>query len=299
MKYTLFKYIAAVAAVVCGLSSCNSDAKEEAESAVAKGLRIGVTPTFDCLPLVVAERTGVLKAVGLEVNIQTFKSHLDIDTALAGGSIAAGFSENIRIKRLQELPAKRGGVKDPNISLVAMQHDNLDWLLIANIKQRIVKVEQLKDHIVGVTRHSATELLGQTLLDSAKLSDQQAFMIPINDISLRMSMLMSAEIDAAWLPQPQASQAKYLGHKVLASSRASRNDTYGVFVVRTLNAKVKNNKALTLSQEQTEKLRKAYNMGCDSLNKRGIEHYETLIKQTYGITDKEFKALGKHRFRHL
>lgn len=274
-KYTLYIIIAVslLASACAGNEEKNTVKKEQT------GVGIGVTRTMDCLPMAIAVNRGMIDSTMVIANLRYFNAHMDADTAILGGSCAAVFSESIRARRLT---AK-------NSKIDTYEHDNLNWQLIACLKQRIVRIDQLKDHMIAMTRLSATAKLSEALLDSAKLNDQKAFMVPINNISLRLKMLSNGEMDAAWLPQPQADIATANGHKRLTSSIGSKVEVKGVLAV---NEKLLPGKRFTA-------IRKAYNAACDSINKYGMDHYADIARKHFGIYDNDYKKIKKPHFTHL
>lgn len=261
------------------LCSCRGDEKTGATVEEEGGVVIGVTPTMDCLPMAIAIERGMIDSTTVIANLHYFNSHMDADTAILGGSCAAIFSESIRAQRLSQ----------KNSKIDTYQHGNLDWQLISSAKQRIVRIDQLKDHMIAMTKGSATAMLSQNLLDSAKLNDSKAFMVPINNISLRLKMVCNGEMDAAWLPQPQADIALANGHKRLATSVGSKADIQGVFAV--------NGSKLTGKPLST--IRKAYNTACDSLNKYGMDSYAGIVKKHFSIYDNDYKKIKNVRFTHM
>lgn len=261
------------------LCSCRGDEKTGATVEEEGGVAIGVTPTMDCLPMAVAVKRGFIDSTLVTVSLRYFNSHMDADTAILGGSCAAIFSENIRAERLT---AK-------NSKIDTYPHDNLYWQLISCAKQRIVRVEQLKDHMIAMTKLSATARLSEAILDSAKLNDQKAFMVPINNIGLRLKMLSNGEMDAAWLPQPQADIALANGHKRLAVGLGGKVEAKGVVAV---NEKY-------LSGKRFIAVKKAYNAACDSLNKYGMDAYAEIAKKHFSLYDNDYKKIKKPHFKHL
>lgn len=244
-------------------------------------ISVAVTPTLDCLPMILAAEHDFANDGNTMLMLCKYNAHADIDKAIEEGSICIGFTDNIRAENLKQK------VK----SLQILPHDNLDWQLIVNKRQRITEAKQLKDKMIAMTRLSATEGLSEHFMDSAKLADQTTFLVPINSIPLRLKMIMSNEIDAAWLPQPQATVAMKAGQKCIGMSRKSSYEAYGVVVAKTRKDK--------FTKEQLTIARKAYNEACDSLNKNGLTPYLDIIEKHYSLSKNDIEALKKPLFRHL
>ena len=64
--------------------------------------------------------------------------------------------------------------------------------------------------MLAMTRYSATDLLADYAVDSAKLKSEQVFKIQVNDVNIRLKMLLNNEIDAVLLTEPQATWPVWL-----------------------------------------------------------------------------------------
>lgn len=180
-----------------------------AQKADSLALKIGVEQTMDCLEAFVAKDEGIFDSLGVDVRLCHYTSMLDCDEALMARRIHGAYTDEKRLEFIND----RGKTK-----LSALEHTPMQWQLIANKNSRLLKASQLSDKMIAMTRHSATDYLSDRLIDSVKLKQDRAFRIQINDVDLRLKMLLNNEIDAAWLPEPQASEARRLGHNVLAQS---------------------------------------------------------------------------------
>ena len=153
------------------------------------------------------------------------------------------------------------------------------------------RISQLDDKMVAMTRFSATDLLTSKFTEGVKFKSQ-VFRIQINDVNVRLAMLLNNEIDAVWLPEPQATEARLKGHNVIADSR----DKKKVLGVLAFRAEVMND---SHRKKQLSAFTKAYDMACDSINKNGLQHYSAILKKHYGIDDKVIKALPKIKYNHI
>lgn len=243
-------------------------------------LKVGVMPTLDCLPLYIAREEQLFDTLGVTVHLKAFTAQMDCDTALIGGSVEGSITDLVRARRLEE----------KGVSLSYPIATNTYWQLITNKKARISELKQLSDKMIAITRYSATDRLATLAIDSAK-PKYDVYRVQINDVKVRLNMLLNNEMDAMLLTEPQATKARIEGNKVLMDSR-NKNIHWGVFAFR--------NKSLESSSRQTQ-LRlfiKAYNMAVDSINKNGLQHYEKVIQKYCGSDTKTIKALPKIRFQH-
>jgi NitT/TauT family transport system substrate-binding protein len=161
----------------------------------------------------------------------------------------------------------------------------LGWQLLTAKTARIRKLEQLDDKMLAMTRYSATDLLSDVVIDSAKLDRDRFFKIQVNDVYVRLKMLIGHEIDAALLTEPQASQARLARHKLLLDSR-DLSWRLGLIAFREKDLKD------STRQHQLEVFKKGYDMACDSLTRYGIGHFRQWVLKYYKMTDKEIDSLS-------
>lgn len=243
-------------------------------------LKVAVLPTLDCLPIFVAKESHLFDTLGVDVHLRFFNAQMDCDTAIAGGGIEGYVTDLVRAQRL----SKRG------ISLEYVTATNASWQLIANRKARLRRLGQLGDKMVAMTRYSATDYLTQHTLDTVKLQEK-VFHIQINNVKLRLAMLLNNEMDAMWLPEPQATKARLHGHNVLADSR-KLGVNFGVIAFR------KDKIAGQRRSGQLQKFVQAYNMACDSINKNGFRYYAKLLQKYTDIDTKVVGALSLLKYEH-
>lgn len=247
----------------------------------AQALKVAVMPTIDCMPAYLAKSAAWFDSMGVDIRLKVRNAQMDCDTALAGKSVEVAVTD---LKRVEHL-TRRG------VALVSMGPTNAYWQLIANRTARVKDVSQMGDKMVAMTRYSATDYLTDQALKGVKTSSV-VFRIQINDVLTRLEMLRNNEMDAMWLPEPQATTARMYKHVVLKDSR-KMNQHLGVVVMRG---------GLFSNAERKRQLAafvKGYNRACDSLNVRGVAHYSSLV-ETYCHTDgATVKALPKLYFPHI
>lgn len=273
------------------LSSCGQSVEEQKRLSKAErqklmredslALKVAVLPTFDCLPLYLAKDRHWFDSLNVDVRLRSFTAQMDCDTALLGKSVEGMVSDLIRTERI-----KREGTDLTYITSTAAY-----WQLITNRKARIKKVDQLGDKMVAMTRYSATDHLTDKVLEKAKTSSM-VFRIQVNDVNVRLAMLLNNEMDAMWLTEPQASLARKAGCPVISDSR-KLNHNYGVIAFRSdaINDSHRKN--------QVEKFIIAYNRACDSLTQKGFVPYTDVLQKYYKLNTADVKALPKLKFGHV
>ena len=272
--------------VACGQSYETKQRMTRAERAKLKtadslALKVGVMPTLDCMPLFVAKERRLFDTLGVDVRLRMRKAQMDIDTALIGGSVEGAVSDSGRVARMRS----RG------TALTEVGTTNTSWQLVGNRSARLKEVKQLGDKMVAMTRYSATDFLTDHVLTGVKTT-ATVYRVQINDVPLRLQMLLNNEMDALWLPEPQATTAREHGHTVLWDTE-KHNLWLGRVVFRDKalgDARVK---------KQIDVFKQAYNMACDSLNQRGVSAYADLVVKYCQTDQKTLDALPKVKFRKL
>lgn len=273
------------------LMACGDDAetkkrlsKEEKERLRIEdslALKVGVLPTLDCLPLYVAKETNLFDSLGVDVNLKGYQSQMDCDVAMAGGKIEGGVTDIVRAERM----IKKG------TELEYVTATNAGWQVISNRKARIKELKQMKDKMIAMTRFSVTDMLSDMAVDSAGLETEFVFRVQINDVNLRLKMLMTNEMDVVILPEPQATTARLYKNPVLMDSR-NKDICMGVIAFRkeVLADKRRN--------EQLELFKKAYDKAVDEINKNGVKAYADVISKYMKADARTVNALPKTVFGH-
>ena len=289
MKIRYFILMVLAVAVTAGCGPSYDDLKKMSQAEQAKlrhedslALKIGVLPTLDCLPIYVAKDCGLFDSTKADIRLKLFNSQIDGDQALVDGRLEGCVTDIVRGQRMK---AKRG------VSLDYVAATNAGWQLISNRLARIKRINQLDDKMIAITRFSATALLADLATDSAKLKDETVFKIQINDINLRLQMLLANEMDAMFLPEPQATMARLYKNPVLMDSR-DKDLRLGVIA---FNKNAMNDER---RRRQLAVFISGYNAACDSINKNGIRKYTSTLKKYYQLDDKTINALPKTRYEH-
>ncbi len=171
-------------------------------------LKMAVMPTLDGMPLYLAKTRGWFDSLNVDVRLKVRNAQMDCDTALVGGSVEGAVTD---VKRMERMVAQ-------GTPLDSAGQTNAYWQLIANRTVRVKNVSQLGDKMVAMTRYSATDYLTDKALEGVKTTSM-VFRIQINDVLIRLGMLINNEMDALWLTEPQATTARLYKHIVLKDSR--------------------------------------------------------------------------------
>ena len=244
-------------------------------------LKIAVMPTLDCLPLYVAREYKWFCDGKTDIRLKYFTSQIDCDTAILNGRVEGAVSDLVRVARMN----KSGAKVKPQIATAAY------WQLFTNRNSRIRQLNQLDDKMVAMTRYSVTDMLADHVVDSAKLKSERVFKVQINDVNVRLQMMLNNEMDAMFVTEPQATLARLAKHKVLLDTR-KMNWHMGVIAFREKPMKDVDRK------RQYDVLVKAYNQACDSINKNGIARYAHLMEKYCRTRSAVLDSIPKTKFPH-
>ena len=287
-KFSLM--ICLVSVLLFGMSGCGHSEQERhwlskqekarLDSIDRASLKIGVMPTLDCLPVYLAYEDSLFLKQGVTVHLYRYNAQMDCDTAIARGRVEGTVTDLVRAARIE----KKG------VPLFYPVSTNLYWQLISNRKARVSELKQLSDKMIAITRHSATDYLADLAIDSAK-PKYEVYRVQINDLNIRLSMLLNNEMDAMLLPEPYATRARMAQNVVLMDSR-DKNINLGAIAFRT---KLKSERR---RKEQIDRFLTAYDIAVDSINKNGVRKYATLLKKYYNLDAHTIKSLPQLKYSH-
>ena len=261
-------------------------------------ITVAVMPTLDCLPLFVMSNSTQANDPSTEGRQQgTGGKYLrlllryaltDCDTTLLRGSAEAALTDYVHADFLH---AKQD-------SVVRLPHSNYTLHIITNRKARISSAAQLTDKMVMGDRQGADMLVAQHLLDSAKLSQEKAFVVGMRDIRIRYNMLQNNETDALVLPQPYADMAMSNGDKSILTCSQFNGRQLGTL---TWIGRFRNSKKQTVIRpsDNLRQIVRWYNQGVDSLNRYGLHRYDSLLTNRMGFLQKDIKKIKEHKYRKI
>lgn len=185
-------------------------------TATGTPLKIGVLPIEDNLPLYIAESENLFKKAYLNVALVSFDSAAQQDRALSAGQIDGAAGDIVAAALLQKAgTATRIGA----VTLGAKRQEGRIALLLAP-KSKIKSIAELKNKAVGISENTIVEFVADRLLHDGGLPPSQVHKVSIENIPVRLEMLLSGKIDAAFLPDPVAALAEFQGARVIS------DDTY-------------------------------------------------------------------------
>lgn len=198
------------AALVTGLAACSQQSGSVRFDPSPSGLRIGVVPTEDSLPLWVADGEGRLASSG--VTLVSFKTAAERDAAFRAGTID-GFAGD-----LVEALVKRSegeSIKVVTIMLGAAPAQGRYGIAVAPTMD-VPTIKQIAKIPVGVAGATVQGYVLDSILKGSSVASAAVIRQEIPDVPTRYAQLMSGVLPAALLPDPYLSLAGSQGAKILA-----------------------------------------------------------------------------------
>lgn len=248
----------AVAFASCGQTKNTADGKDSTI------LTLGVLPTIDCLPFYYADSVGLFDFYGLKMNLVTFDAAMDADTAFMNGCI-----DGIVTDWVKACIIWNGNTDSVPVAMVG----ELRLWLVAASESQLQNTENLKEKIIGVTRHSSIDYFADKILASAKLNSIDLNKPQINNIKLRALMVDQNQYDGAILPEPYASEAVAKGAKRLGSTMD--------FGVEGLMCVLFNDSVYKTRKEEMQKIKDVYDAAVRALNADSISNRLSYMPQSH------------------
>lgn len=267
---TLFKCHSLCLVALLLLTSCQKQAPVAAPQPSGTqpadtALRLALVPNRECLPFYYAGQSGIFSRLGLHVQITSYRSQLECDTALLGRSADVGWTE----------PASLQAYGKKSNRVTTLWQTAMAWQLCVPKKLRVAKVKDMAGRTVAASRHSAALTALEQALKSAGIQLKDVYCTQVNNQRLRTGMLADGQVDAAMLCWPYASMASAAGCKVLHAGKTEEKN--GCFVAREKWRKQPQ------ANRQVELLQKARDMALDSLRQKGNAAYSAILQREYGL----------------
>lgn len=243
------KILMLILACLC-LLSCNAADKEP------QLLTIGLMPAVDAAPIYIARDEGYFKELGLTVELDLYTNATDRQSALQSKSIDGTITDIIALINNVENGFELKGTMTTDYSFPVVYSKEFN--------------RQSEKAAAGLMEISVVNYLADRFLGDTYELDK----IYINDISARIEMLKSNQLDLAVLPEPMASMAQLAGlEKVVYESEDEYSTNLMAFTEDALQNK---SEAIGLFHQ-------AYNKAVDKINRDEAIVREVLVKEL-GLT---------------
>ena len=251
--------------VIAGLFSCNDSKDDSVVEYDSTALHVALVPTMDNLPLYYAKETGIYDSLGLNVELLTYSSAMDCDTAFTNGEADGVVSDIVKANIWRSC----------GDSVKVVMRTDLNLFLMSTHSSRIKSVNNIKEKIMAITRNSALDYMADKVMEHIKLPLLQLNKPQINDIALRCKMTDQNQYDGAFLPEPYAMEAENNGaHRLISSSE----------LIGNLSAVIFHDSIVAKRNDDIHKLVEGYDIDVNrlnALNERGDKDMIYIIKTKF------------------
>lgn len=229
-EYFSFSVLGILLCFVLFVSGCTAAKAPDNQTPknAGKPVKIGVLPIEDNLPFYVAEKDGLYAQAGVKVELVSFASALERDTALQAGQIDGEVADMVAVALLKKIGTD---VKIASIGLGATPKEGR-FAILSSPKSTIKGVADLKGATLGISQNSIIDYVSDKMLIDKGVQLNTVKKISIPKMPVRVDMLLSDQINAACLPDPLAALAQKKGAHLIVDD-TYRNISQTVFVFRT------------------------------------------------------------------
>lgn len=214
LMLSMMVVVIAVLAVGCGSKNNTNTTSTEGNAAEASKepvtLSLGLLPSIDAIPFVIAHEQGFDKKHGVNIDIQTFKSAKDRDVAFQAGKLEGISADLVAISIYNE-----AGL---DVKITSTTFGEFD-LLTGN--DAIQDVKDLKGKTVILSKNTSTQYTVAMMLKQAGLTEDDITVTEVPQIPTRLELLKNNKADAAILPEPFVTMGKTSGLRVLSSTHTA------------------------------------------------------------------------------
>lgn len=246
---------------------CQSDRKTARTEVKADSttLKVGLIPTFDCLPFYIAKEKGFYDSIKADVAFYTYGAAMDADTAFMGKNIDGICTDLCHAAALSS--------NGYNLNIIAGTYGR--QVLVGSKSVRIRKMKDLKERMIAIARGDQSKLFLLAMLKKNRIGNDITYLPQINNIQIRYTMLCNGQIDAAILPEPYATLAEIQQNRIL-----SDNDEFGL----NLSCLIMKGRAQKEKNVDVRRLIIGYNMAVEAINKSRPKAFSSILKKYYKIS---------------
>lgn len=203
--------ISMTTALLLTLTACGTPAEDKTNESSASSnetttLKIGVMPSMDNIPLIVAHEQGFDKKHGIELDVQAFKSGKDRDAAFQAGAV-----DSINADLVGVAAYVQAGI---DVKIMSATQGQFDLISTAEVKE----VPNLKGKEVVVLKNQGPEFAVEEFLKQANLTGEDVKMVDVPQVPSRVELLSNNQASAAILPEPFVTMTTAQGMNNLGST---------------------------------------------------------------------------------
>lgn len=186
IKFSIVVWMMILVMVGCAKGETQPEVKEENQT-----IRLGVMSASDAAPILLAQEKGYFEEAGVDLQLEIFTNG-----ATKQSSIQAGELDAAMLSMIQFLNNVKGGLK----AKITTTTDGTFPIVLGK------GFEEKTDVKVGLMEVSVTNFLADQYL-----ADYNVEKVFINEMPVRLQMLLEGQLDMAVLPEPLASNAQFKG----------------------------------------------------------------------------------------
>lgn len=224
------KYIVMILVSLLILSGCSSKPSEK------QGLKIGVMPAVDSLPIFVADSMGIFEELGLDISVEVYTNAMDRQSALQSGELDGAMTDVIAL------------VNNVHNGFNIKVTTSTDGVFPILHKPGALDNDNLK---AGMMEVSVTNYLSDEFLKDVNFTKEY-----VTDLPARLEMVGNGTLDLAVIPEPMASMGALNG---LEKTYVELNDEYAPEIM------VFNQRAIDDKHDELQLFHKGYNLALDKI----------------------------------
>ena len=191
-------------------------------------LKIAVLPILDALPMVVAQQEGYFAEHNVTVEFVPAGSAAERDQL-----ILAGQADGMINDPISTLLYNRDSLQVQIVRLARTATTSFpQYRVLASAQSGITRVDQLSGVPVGISEGTVIQYVNERLLTAEGLPADQISTIAVPNISERMQLLASGELQAAMMPDPLSNLAIQQGAVVVTDDTLHPEYAYSTYAFR-------------------------------------------------------------------
>lgn len=196
--------------LLLGFSACGAEKTQKDDESVnaSDPIVVGILPDTQSVPIIVAKHMGYFDDENVKVDIESFTSAADRDSAIQSGSVNTVISDLIAVALFRQ----------SGLDIQAILSTDGSQQILAASDSGITSIEGLAGKTVALSENTIMDYATDRILAYYGVDKDSVEYSYVPQMTVRMEMLINNNVDAATMPEPQVSVAKASGATVLASS---------------------------------------------------------------------------------
>lgn len=236
-----------------------------AKPAEATVLSMGMLPSIDEIPFIIAHEQGFDTEHGVNLDIQTFKSAKDRDAAFQAGKLDALSADLIAVAIYNN-----AGL---DVKIASSTFGEFDLLTGSD---DVKEVKDLKGKSLILSKNTSTEYTVATMLKQAGLTEDDIQVTEVPQIPTRLELLKNKKSDAAILPEPYVTMGEIAGLRKLGSTVTAGINPFVLAIPQ---------KAIDAKPEAIRSMYAAYDEAVDYMKSHDQSDYIDTIIKTVGYPE--------------